>query len=553
MTCPKHSLEELSGKVPSRESPHPGGSQSHSKARSVHREKQTAKQQEEKKSEKSGAGSSKASGSKRSRPEVQLYVPRGRRQCDQKPEEDSTTKSRRGSDSPNTDSEASLTETCNISREREHSVHSSMPGSVCPEEKPYNLETVESHSPAFETQCPVDVSMDSDTRVHKDVTNFHTHNACQNSVLEGHSSEAGSSMEDLSDSVVELTSVESMATEGSNFVEQHQRERGEAFGMSNIMDVQSALCTDSDETSDTLYSGQCESPLTVDMGDSGLRFAGDSLSGLMPQVSGSGPSDNAVPADVMESVADAESEFTSSSGEKHSEDLLSTSTCSVEKSVLDGEEQLEECSQEWPPVARMEQPREVETLETVPHDETGANEMCPELSICGSVDQTRESSTCGENGHSGEGCVAEDSTSVSVDAEERCCESVTTKRDDHTHSDTSANSETVSNDGVDWDCLENQQDLSTMSHDLQKDASSIEGLSPDDTESTDQQVTVCQSAVARATSQMSASGDGFQTGAATSSQENEDEEDEEDSWDTIFDDNGDCLDPSMMEEVKLEC
>ena len=713
VACSEHSPAELAGNGPRRESPHSGGSQS--KTRSVHREKRAARCQEEKSSEKPGAGSAKASGSKRSRPEVQLYIPRGRRQHEEQSESSALKGSRRASSSPNTDGEAGLAETNDGSSEREQS---SVPDPGWTTE-PHDLETEESHSQTFESQ--IGVPMDSEVNVHKDIADTPLHlSGEQSSALGEYSQEVMSSMEHLSDSVgvppipngvsadpsitaqcrlesnaedssdnvvVPLT-LESMSTEPSfreqhqhkcsaeefchnvvevhkldrestehpnsleecespmkgvsnnveevhkpeseitdhpscleqyqhenstqdvvapstlqntsaedstvtehqrqassvegllktsesavepptmesrspehpGSLEQHQQGEGETVTMSNVTDVgvvvQSALHAISDNTPSTLFSGQCEPPVNMDMGDAGARDAGDGHSGLVSVVSDFDPSDCAAAANVVESLADADTEFLPSRGEPVSQDLALT------RCIENRDELLETCTQEMSPVSRTEQPGE-KILGTVSVGETHAGEMCPTLPSCGSVDQTKESQSpiSDDEGHSGVDCVAKDSTPVCKDVEESCVakdstpvcldvgkrnhKSVTTERDDC--SDISANPEALSQSQAQLDSAKTQQDLPSISSDLQKKADFNDLLS-NDIKSSEKQMADLD--VAHAASKPSDSGDGFQTGAAQTSQENEDEEEEEDSWDKIFDDNGDCLDPSMIEEVK---
>ena len=751
VACSEHSPAELAGNVPRRESPHFGGSQS--KTRSVHREKRAARCQEEKSSEKPGAGSAKAAGSKRSRPEVQLYVPRGRRQHEEHSESSALKGSRRASSSPNTDGEASLAETIDGSCEREQSVPD--PGWTG---VPHDLETEEPQGQTFESQ--IGVPMDRDVNVHKDIANTPLHPSFeQSSALGEYLQEVTSSMEHLSDSVgvpptpngisadpsitaqcrlessaedssenvvVPLT-LESMITESSfreqhqhqcsveelspdvevrkqdresteypssleqhespmkgvsnnveevhkpesestdhpscleqcqrensmqdvvapstlqntevgehpqqecsvdglptgsesavepptmesrsqerpGSLEQHQQGGGETLNMSNVTDVgvvvQSALHATSDKTPSTSFSGQCEPPVNMDMGDAGARDAGDGHSGLMLVVSYFDPSDTAAAANV-ELLADVDTEFLPSRGEPVFQDLALTGC------IENREELPETCSQEMPPVSRTEQPVE-EILGTVSVGETRAGEMCPTLPSCGSVDQTEESQSpiSDDQGLNGvdcvakdstpvcqdaeescvakdstpvcqdaeescvakdstpvcqdveeicvakdstpvcqdveESCVAKDSTPVCLDVEERTHKSVTTERDDC--SDISANPEALSQSQAQLDSAKTQQDLPSMSSDLQKKADFSDLLS-NDIKSSEKQM--ADPEVAHAASKPSDSGDGFQAGAAQTSQENEDEE--EDSWDKIFDDNGDCLDPSMIEEVK---
>ena len=783
VACSEHSPAELAGNVPRRESPHFGGSQS--KTRSVHREKRAARCQEEKSSEKPGAGSAKALGSKRSRPEVQLYVPRGRRQHEEQSEGSALKGSRRASSSPNTDGEASLAETNDGSCEREQSVPD--PGWTG---VPHDLETEESQGQTFESQTGV--PMDSEVNVHKDNANTPLHPSFeQSSALGEYFQEVTSSMEHLSDSVgvpptlngisadpsitaqcrlesnaedssenvvvpltlesmntessfreqhqhqcsveglspdvevskldrespeypssleqcespmkgvsnnveevhkpesestdhpscleqyqhenskqdvvtpstlqntsaedsmvpehqqqessveglskgsesaVEPPTMESRSQEHPGSLEQHQQGGGETLNMSNVTDVgvvvQSALHAISDKTPNTLFSGQCEPPVNMDMGDTGARDAGDGHSGLMSVVSDFDPSDSAAAANVVELLADVDTEFLPSRGEPVFQDLALTGC------IENREELPETYSQEMPPVSRTEQPVE-EILGTVSAGETRAGEMCPTLPSCGSVDQTEESQSAisDDQGHNGvdcvakdstpvckdvegscvakdsttvcqdveescvakdstpvcqdaeescvakdftpvcqdveescvakdstpvcqdeeescvakdstpvcqdveESCVSKDSTPVCLDVEERTHKSVTTERDDC--SDVSANPEALSQSQTQPDSAKTQQDLPSMSLDLQKKA---------DIKSSEKQM--ADPEVAHAASKPSDSGDGFQAGAAQTSQENEDEEEEEDSWDKIFDDNGDCLDPSMIEEVK---
>ena len=836
VACLEHSPAELAGNVPRRESPHFGGSQS--KTRSVHREKRAARCQEEKSSEKPGTGSAKAPGSKRSRPEVQLYVPRGRRQHEEQSESSALKGSRRASSSPYTDGEASLAETIDGSCEREQS---SVPDSGWTAE-PHNLETEESQGQTFESQ--IGVPMDSEVNVHKDIANTPLHPSFeQSSALGEYSQEVTSSMEHLSDSVgvpptltgisadpsitaqcrlesnaedssanvvVPLT-LDSMSTESSireqhqhqcsveelshdvevrkldresteytssleqcespmkgvsnnveevhkpesestdhpscleqyqhensmqdvvtpstlqntsaqdSMVTEHQQQEssveglskssesavepptvesrshehpcsleqhqqgGETSTMSNVTDegvVQSALHAISDKTQNTLFSGQCEPPVNMDMGDAGARDACDGHSGLMSVVSDFDHSDSAAAANVVELLADVDAEFLPSRGEPVFQDLALTG-------CMENREELSEtCTQEMSPVSKTERPVE-EILGTVSVGETRAGEMCPMLPSCGSVDQTKESqsSISDDQGHNGvdhvakdstpvckdvegscvakdstpvckdvqescvakdstpvcqdaeescvakgstpvcqdveescvakdstpvcqdveescvakdstpvcqdveescvakdstpvcqdaeesgvakdstpvcqdaeesgvakdstpvcqdaeESCVAKDSTPVCLDVEERTHKSVTTERDDC--SDISANPEALSQSQAQLDSAKTQQDLPSMSSDLQKKAD-FNDLLPNDIKSSEKQM--ADPEVAHAASKPSDSGDGFQAGAAQTSQE--DEEEEEDSWDKIFDDNGDCLDPSMIEEVK---
>ena len=300
--------------------------------------------------------------------------------------------------------------------------------------------------------------------------------------------------------------------------------------MGNVTDVevvvQNALCTVSDKTQNALFSGQCESQMAVDMTNTASRAAGDGDSALVSVGSGFDPSDNAVPADIVKPFAEAGTELVSSSGVGHKEELL------------------EKYAQEMSPVSRTEQPEE-EILETGSGGKTHVSEMCSTLSACGSVGEAKKSPSFDEEGHVG--VEAKDSTPVCLDGEERTCQSVTNQRGDH--SDISANQETASHSQLHLDSVKNQKDLSNMSPGFQENADFSEGLLSNDTKSNREQM--ADSEMAPATSRPSDSGDGFQTDAPPTSQENENEEDEEDSWDKIFDDNGDCLDPSMMAEVKL--
>ena len=355
-----------------------------------------------------------------------------------------------------------------------------------------------------------------------------------------------------SESAVEAPTMESRSQEHPGSLEQHQQGGGETLNMSNVTDggvvVQSALHAISDKTPNTLFSGQCEPPVNMDMGDAGARDAGDGHSGLMSVVSDFDPSDSAAAANVVELLADVDTEFLPSRGEPVFQDLALTGC------IENREELPETYSQEMPPVSRTEQPVE-EILGTVSAGKTRAGEMCPTLPSCGSVDQTEESQSdiFDDQGHNGvdcvakdstpvcqdveESCVSRDSTPVCLDVEERTHKSVTTERDDC--SDISANPEALSQSQTQPDSAKTQQDLPSMSLNLQKKA---------DIKSSEKQM--ADPEVAHAASKPSDSGDGFQAGAAQTSQENEDEEEEEDSWDKIFDDNGDCLDPSMIEEVK---
>lgn len=167
------------------------------------------------------------------------------------------------------------------------------------------------------------------------------------------------------------------------------------------------------------------------------------------------------------------------------------------------------------------------------------------------VDQTSESLSYGKWEERKVGDVADDSEPISCDMTAPT-ETIIERNDD---SRLSSDEDAVSQDAAVCDDLKDAHKASSQLGNTHKDTDATNKSTLNTSAVADEQA-VDSSATSRSQSadKPSDGGDASSVAVSSARKENdemeEEEEEEEDSWDKIFDDDGECLDPGMIEEVE---